>query len=1819
MSLNFNVDPYYDDFDPTKNFHRILFKPGAAVQARELTQSQSILQNQISNFADHIFSQNTPVSGGKVTTNLNAAYIKLQPQYQNTDITVSDFMNKEIIDSTGIVRAKVVAYAEANISNGQIIEYPTLIVNYYSGAQFSDNMVVYCADGSNTLALTIGITGGTTSIGNASTASISQGIFYVVNGYSNSSTPNQDGSYSKYSIGNFVSVSPQTTILSKYNNKPSYRVGLLINESVVTSIGDTSLLDPAVGASNYQAPGADRYQISLELIALPLTLGNDSAFIELLRIDNGTIVKQVDGTVYSVIDDYFAKRDYETNGDYVVNDFKLTPVANTINSAQFDIKVGKGLAYIHGYRVENQSDILLTDDRARTTTTINNNGVFFDYGNYLIVSSVKGTFDITTSPKVDLHCVANANVVSTNTTTYNSTLVGSGYIRNLQYVTSASSGNTSSYVYNAYLADLSTNILTGNATSATATTIQFYDVNGTFSNTSNAYINATLALTGGSSVGDRRTIIAYNGTTKTANVNAPFTVTPDSTTTFSIVFETADIESLVTRNSSNSIIATANIDPTGKVNGLSTGDTILNNPNTPELIFPVGAPFVANVSNSNYVTTRVFRNKSFTTLSGLSTLVLTIPTSTPESFIGNIGTLSGDVIKQNYTVIDRSTGKILDFVSSGNVVSITSNTKQQVTFTSTTYSNPTVDVIADINVSNADNTTTILKIKNLVVGNTTVASVSGPSGIIASNTYVDLTNGQVYIKRGAITTINSLYVSDVKRITKVIDSKDPTVAVTSAMLTNPAYDVTSKYVLNNGQKDSMYDHASVNLVAGANLPVGNLLVVFDFYAHVGGDGYFNVNSYLSPKSTSPEDYASIPTYTSKNGTVYRLADCIDFRPVRKNAQSAMTFEYTGNPTSDDTGILIPQNLTEYYSNYAYYLGRKDKLVLTKDNNFQIVKGTPSTSPIYPTEPDGALVIANLTLDPYTAYIPGEAPGQVNANLSIEKVLHKNWIKSDITDLQNRVNNLEYYSSLNLLEQNAQSLQVPDVNGLNRFKNGILVDDFSSFSTADTGNPDFQANINTRKRKLGPLNIVDNFALQNPIVLNSLGTLSNTNYWAVSSIQGTHTNVFTLPYTKANVIVQPIATSTVSVNPFGVVINQGLLQLNPPMDNWVDNNQAPSVIVTDPSLKIFQQTNGVNLLNAGDWKTIPGTLTTTTSTTGPIEGHGINPSPFGFVGYTATTTSTYASQLQNVTAAGYSPVSSTVGTNNGYLTNIAVLPYIRAQQLIFRAKGLLINAPLTTTFDGVNVDQYITTPNTVELVNVSGTFNEDDVIGFYTANQFFPTGRVVAVYKYPGTTSVRLYLSTLLAAPSYSTTNVIQNALFDSNGTYKNSTASGTINSSNAVTPLSTSGVITGVGGKYNPIDGGAASNIYKVQDANDWGTFLNQYGVWGDPNQSLTYNFSVSANIATTGTYTVTASASYSAAIKVDGTTILTVANPKTTSACTMTITAGSHTFGWNATNNSTANPAAVAVVIKDSNGNLIFQSTIPPATSYDNVTQETIMPKGGALFTGVTKLALDSKASSNSNYYVGATLNIQTKYVYAYTTETATYVPPPPSRGRGGRCFTEDTLVLMADGTEKKIKDVKVGDVIFNRNKKMLNVVMFVEKTLDTNFMELYSPTKKLKPFATINHPIYIDDELCSPISEEIYNLYPWLGRTKQIEAVSRVPAKGNIVYNLWVDGDGTFIVNGYGTTSIIGDGGVLRTITEKGMFTPQEASDILIEFAKTDKETCYGAYLMNKLFEDVDNNLVNHLFVRALKNDDHPITKKIVMTSFKIIGKIACIINNK
>ena len=204
-----------------------------------------------------------------------------------------------LTNATGTIRAKVVAIAQPTGTAGEG-DPPTLVVVYKSGTRFTDNDIIYDVNSNKACqAIT------NSSTGQSSVVSIAKGVFYV--------------------LGNFVQIEPTTIVLSKYDSTPSRRVGLEITETIYDYANDASLLDPAVGASNYQAPGADRYVISLELTAKPLYFGDDQFFIELLRVEDGNVFKMVDGSVYAAIDDYFAKRDYETNGDYIVNDFSITP------------------------------------------------------------------------------------------------------------------------------------------------------------------------------------------------------------------------------------------------------------------------------------------------------------------------------------------------------------------------------------------------------------------------------------------------------------------------------------------------------------------------------------------------------------------------------------------------------------------------------------------------------------------------------------------------------------------------------------------------------------------------------------------------------------------------------------------------------------------------------------------------------------------------------------------------------------------------------------------------------------------------------------------------------------------------------------------------------------------------------------------------------------------------------------------------------------------------------------------------------------------------------------------------------------------------------------------------------------------------------------------------------------------------------------------------------------------------------------------------------------------------------------------------------
>jgi hypothetical protein len=1381
--LNFNVDPYYDDFDPNKNFHRVLFRPGRAVQARELTQSQTILQDQISKFANHIFKQNTPVTGGQVTINTRARYLRLTETFNDNDVVASEFLNQIITDSTGIVFAKVIA-TEESVSG----DPPTLVVTYLSGKEFSAGDTILGLD-TNTLAQIVPAD----HTGFSTTASISEGVFYIVNGYSFSDTQNPDGSFSRYSIGNFVSVQPQTIIVQKYGNTPTRRIGLSISEYVTDYVTDPSLLDPAVGATNYQAPGADRYTISLNLDTKTIELGNDSGFIELVRITNGTIQRLVNGTVYATIDDYFAKRTFDTNGDFVVNDFKLAPKANTANSQTYQVQVGPGVAYIKGYRVESVLETTLETTRARTTEALNNNNLTVDYGNYVYVNNANGVFDVTKVVSVDFHTInSNSALVTSSATTYNATKAGSALIRGLEFESASDTANTQTYVYKAYLTDFNNNTLSETATAGTTNTIQFPNLSGKFSAVANAYYGVTLTIDSGSSAGDVRKIVSYDGSTRTATVDVPFTVTPTTSSVFSLRFNVGNYNMMVAPTSTGfNRSASAGIDPSSKTDGIVSGvsilPTVVTNPTSPELIFPIGYDYVYNLSDQTYNSWKMSRGVNFA--SGVGQFSLT----GDVTFVGTASaTQSPTEARNNWIVIKNSTGEVINFTSA-NTISL-DPTKKIATLSTVSggdTSTYTGTIIARTAITNAGTTGVALRIKNLITANTTGVNLSGTN---IGGVRVDLTNGQVYYPASNIVTPGSkqtLYISDAKRIVKVIDTGAPTIAPTDAMLTNSAYDVTNNFLFDNGQTDAYYGHSSITLRTGAPKINGQMLVLLDYYQHAGGDGYFSINSYLGAGddgvSSNPENYAEIGTYTGKtSGISYSLRDCIDFRLSVVNAQSSPnTFGYSTSITGSG-GSLIPVDSSTFITDYTHYLGRNDILVLTKDNSFKIIQGKPSNAPTFPQQPDGSLLLAQLTLDPYTAYLPGETTRYL-PNLSTQKVQHKRWRMQDISDLQTRVNNIEYYTSLSLLEKQAADLQVPDSNGLNRFKNGILVDNFTGFATVDASNKDFHAKINKRLTYMTAADWIINSPLFPKDGLNALGNLSeaaqqNLSYKYHTKTGGTST-VITLPYTTANLAVQKLASNTVSLNPFAVEIQDGILNINPPMDMWVQSSKEPDILIVDPNMTLFREGSTLNTLSTSDWGAISGTTYSTATSSGRT-----------------VTVSTYQDQQRQTVTGNFEKTSSITGN---FISDVSIQPYIRSQNIILRAKGMKINTPVNVYFDNTKVNNYIIQPNIITLTNVNGTFQEGDAIGYLSSGSFIPTGRIVSSTKLSDT-STRLYVSSdLKTSTAYSATNILQNARFDQNGTYSGNTAFGTYTNSSSFQVSLNGAVENYTGGTASTLPGGA--------------------------------------------------------------------------------------------------------------------------------------------------------------------------------------------------------------------------------------------------------------------------------------------------------------------------------------------------------------------------------------------------------------------------------
>jgi hypothetical protein len=218
--------------------------------------------------------------------------------------------------------------------------------------------------------------------------------------------------------GKFIYLEAQTINVDKYSNTSSKNIGLVLNESIINSDDDLSILDRAQGSPNYAAPGADRYAASLTLTIKGLA--DDVAnFIEIARVVDGALVVNKDKTIYSEIGKELARRTYDESGDYTVKKWPiqiLDDVTVPPDATKFTVALDPGKAYVKGYEFGTINQEFLTLDRARDTQQANNIDVAVTYGNYVYVTSMFGAFSTNAASSayssVEIHNVVRASVSS---------------------------------------------------------------------------------------------------------------------------------------------------------------------------------------------------------------------------------------------------------------------------------------------------------------------------------------------------------------------------------------------------------------------------------------------------------------------------------------------------------------------------------------------------------------------------------------------------------------------------------------------------------------------------------------------------------------------------------------------------------------------------------------------------------------------------------------------------------------------------------------------------------------------------------------------------------------------------------------------------------------------------------------------------------------------------------------------------------------------------------------------------------------------------------------------------------------------------------------------------------------------------------------------------------------------------------------------------------------------------------------------------------------------------------------------------------------
>jgi len=1307
LDTNLSRSPYFDTFNTDSGYHQILFRPAVAVQTRELNELQSIQQDQIAKFGRQIFTEGSVVEGCQLSFESNIPYVKIIDEYANGSVfgNVNEFLGLTVINSANISAIILNTYPG---SNAKAPDLNTLYIRY---TQAGDNGEKFFVAGEQLTLYTVsGNPVGNVVIANTTISGVSAptGVGYIVHA--------QEGVI--FQKGFFTRAEPQSYILSKYDSFPDkVSIGYTTIETIDTPESNTALLDNASGAPNYSAPGAHRLKLTPVLTSRETfdTTTSTSFFAIADFAEGQPSIVRTDPS-YSNLGKQLAKRTFDESGNYIIDPFfvRLATKYDTngdIVADELKLEIEKGLAYVNGYRVETIGKLISSIRRGTDTKTIDTQTTTASMGSYIFVNEFSGIFDPTSFQKVSLRSAVTTSISGrtpgdrTRDLSPGGSEIGTANIIGIEYDSGVP--GTASCIYRMYL----TNIICSNFSSVKS----IYATNGS---TKEGYADPALEF--GKCVLKDTTLQTLTFPYAQKAIKTLFSFTNLNKNQFDFKAKTAieisnigkaSIPVQDTTGGNNFLPYTANRD----LNNIQERDFIITCTNDSAGVSAANvAGYITGSSGSAVITgtgtffTTEFANGNLIRIANVSNTpiykrILEVNSDTQITLtttLGSTQTGTGTFLAL-YIVAGEQIGSS---VLPNATITISENQKSANLTLNRSFSDSfTAEAIYNVRRSKAVPLKKKL-FKDLLVKIDTSTATKKNIGPWC------------------------LGIPDVYRVKKVYVGTDSGYDVANMT------DQTSSFILDNGQNDAFYGLSYISKKTGVTIPASRKIVVqFDAFLadFTTGAGYFSVDSYpiddtgITANTILTQD---IPLYNSSTSGQYDLRNTIDFRVQMANTavyNTSISFATT-NPATNTALVFdgpllkyVPVPDSSFEADLEYYVGRYDKVGLDSFGNVKVVEGSPDENPIPPGDIATMMTLAMIKVPPYPSLPPSEALSSGRADLSSDITYYKNrrYTMRDISALDKRIENLEYYTTLNTLELSTKTLLIDNGTGGNRFQYGLLVDPMRGHDIGNVTDPQYRIAIDYSATEARPMvqeiRVDLNYKTTTGTRLSTNGRLISLDYPDLSTI---------------NYISQPFASKYRNCSQDVTYVYNGHIKLFPEGDWTPTFKDNPGLNINLDLYSNFAAIADALGTVIGTYvevdKVILNTTNPITTVTGQRAGEGVG-AGWGTTDTDYTTKQTVTSESKQ--EAGTKKLSLSESKNTKYdfgdiVQSVALQPFINDQKIQFHATGMKPNSILYAFFDETDITQYCK-----KFVNFGQTLETTSVL------QADATGEIYGYFDLPAKT------------------------------------------------------------------------------------------------------------------------------------------------------------------------------------------------------------------------------------------------------------------------------------------------------------------------------------------------------------------------------------------------------------------------------------------------------------------------------------------------------